>query len=1157
MHGQSQSELVQSYGTHYYPAFSFPEQKHPEGGINPGVFNCVCPEGDVTCLAGPQQCDGGGTYTQPTPPGCNPVPCDEEPHLCQCTGDEYVDEVNCFCSELYNNINYCTPRLCESSGQNYPCLCSGNPNFDPQECICNGVGKGDDDSYYSQCIVIDCKDPDIMYPGRCGCTQYNHPQGCEPTHNCHDPKQGYPCNCFDINLNTPDCICNGYLYHPAFCLCSGPSDFGCLCNSLFENEDCVAICQDGQFPDFSASFDQDNCICDSKDQTCLDGPNPCTDDNYDPEYPYACKIISCSDKTKNSPCLCTGDKAIDTPDCICKEGISDIVEPGSCYCDPSLEPSRTPLGCKCKEKGDAQCVCSDREDDPYNCYTICEGNDLPYKDEQFPNPGCLCRLDDDECLSGTFICESDNYIHPYPDNCYPQPCSSSSQQTTCICTGDDSLDPGHCRDHLCNQGEFPGSDDCMCSHNDVTCQAGRKPCSGGTYESPLPLGCYPVLCKLNDQELPCICTGYQNRDRPDCVCIGWVESSGLCTPAICTSSSGECICGGEGGWNPSGCFCDGNLNQPETCRPAIPNVKDDGSCTGGTNINPYPPYCEIKVCESSAQNAPCICSDQPSNNRHDCMCSAATEASVEQGSCICGLGHHPTGCICSSSSDSGCICSSTLATNPSGCTSLDCTVDSSTTVAQDSCVCTKNNHPTGCKPAACTGTNDYEYCLCQGIASEPETCTLDVCKSSSQQYPCICTGTNVDTPTCICSQGDADTVTPQGSCVCGINHHPTGCTCSSSSDSGCICSSISANNPTGCICSTTLPSNPPSCTIQDCKANSDTTVTTDSCYCTNNNHPTGCKLQPCEGTNDYEYCLCSGVTSEPETCTPVACESSSQQYSCICTGTDADTPDCMCSAATGASVDQGSCTCSINHHPAGCICSFSSDSGCICSSTLATNPSGCTVIDCKANSGTTVTIGSCVCTSTNHPSGCECPTDSAKLAGIPTGQCDCLSSGDLRQECKMNILACASDTVPTEGCICTGTYHPDSCTCPTAVDDLNGIPKDQCSCLSGDNDKRDDCKAKKGGGLSAGAIAGIIVAIIVVVLGVVGIIIGYIAYKKYWSSPERSSSARSLGSQNRWGSSRSVRRQYKVHDSFEMSQTQSAGSLSTPDLEPSIRVGSG
>ncbi|KAA6385006.1 MAG: hypothetical protein EZS28_019465, partial [Streblomastix strix] len=569
-------------------------------------------------------------------------------------------------------------------------------------------------------------------------------------------------------------------------------------------------------------------------------------------------------------------------------------------------------------------------------------------------------------------------------------------------------------------------------------------------------GCYPILCSDKNQILPCICSGHINRDTPDCICIGQThQETGLREPAFCGLYAGFCICGGIGGFNPDECVCDGSIDQPDNCKSALTVVINEGLCTGGTNIDPYPENCQLQQCESSEQTAPCICNEELDKNRPDCMCQAATGASVDQRSCICGINHHPTGCICSSSSDSGCICSSILENNPNGCicsTTIDsnppscsiqdCSSSFGESVTIDSCYCTKTNYPTGCKLGLCKGIDDYPQCLCSDVSNEPETCTLDVCKSNLQQYPCICTGTPVDTPTCICSQQNEESLTIQGSCTCGINHHPTGCICSSNTDKDCLCSSTLATNPSDCICSTIIDQNPSSCIIQDCRANSDTTVTIDSCYCTKTNHPSNCKPMPCKGINDYPQYLCSDVDNEPETCTPVVCKNSSKQYPCICTGTNADTSNCICSQQNEESLTiQGSCTCGINHHPTGCICSSSTDSGCICSSILENNPNGCicsttidsnpdlcTVIDCKANSGTTVTKGSCVCTGTNHPSGCECPTGSAQLAGIPAGQCSCLPSSDIRQECKVNILACASDTVPPEGCICTGTYHPDRCT---------------------------------------------------------------------------------------------------------------------------------
>ncbi|KAA6391744.1 MAG: hypothetical protein EZS28_012729 [Streblomastix strix] len=693
-------------------------------GEFPEVYSCVCPEEDDTCKAGQKFCTGG-KYTQPTPSGCKPYQCDEQPHLCQCTGDESIDEVNCFCSEQNQNINLCTPRLCQSQNQGYPCLCSGNPNNDRPDCICNGLEVGNSD-YYQQCQIINCRDPDVMFPGRCGCNQYNHPPGCDPTHNCHDPEQGYPCYCFDPDLNTPDCFCNGEQYHPDGCLCSNSNyDYlGCLCSSIYENENCMPICQEGHFPGYGKYFNKDNCVCDYRDQKCLDGPNTCTEDTYDPEYPQKCKIISCIDKNQNYLCICTGNEDLDTPECICKEGNNDKVDPGSCFCDPNWDNGHHPMGCLCAEEGDSYCICNDREDDISKCYTICQDSEYPR--EQYDNHGCLCSFENDDCMERTLQCVSGSYTRPYPQNCFPQLCENKNQYGPCICTGNINLDPKGYRDHLCNQGEFPGSDDCMCKHNDVICQTGRKICSGVSLDDPTPSGCYPILCSDKNQILPCICSGHINRDTPDCICIGQThQETGLCQPAFCGLYAGFCICGGAGGFNPNECVCDGSIDQPDNCKSALTVVIDEGLCTGGTNIDPYPENCQLQECESSEQTAPCICNEDLDKNRPDCMCQAATRASVDQGSCICGINHHPTGCICSSSSDSGCIyssilennptgciCSTTIDSNPPSCSIQDCSSSFGESVTTDSCYCTKTNYPTGCKLGLCKGIDDYPQCLC-------------------------------------------------------------------------------------------------------------------------------------------------------------------------------------------------------------------------------------------------------------------------------------------------------------------------------------------------------------------------------------------------------------------------------------------------------------
>ncbi|KAA6397667.1 MAG: hypothetical protein EZS28_006810 [Streblomastix strix] len=652
--------------------------------------------------------------------------------LCQCSGNELADDVNCFCSEQNQDLSLCTPRLCESGSQEYPCLCRGNPNYDRPDCICNNVGEERNSDYYT-CLVIDCRDPDIMYPGRCGCTPENHPLGCEPTHTCHDPEQGYPCYCFEPELNTPDCFCSGDQYHPDGCLCSNSNSdyYGCKCNDMFENEGCVPTCKEEQFPDPDELFDQYNCFCDNKDQTCIDGPTPCTVETYDPEYPQTCKLISCTDKEQNYPCLCTGNEDLDTPECICKEGNNDKVESGSCFCDPNWDNDHHPMGCLCAEEGDSYCICNDRESDLTKCFTICNENELPYI--EYPYLGCACNYSDYRCMEKTNYCTEGDYIHPGPKGCYPGYCNGIHDQTPCLCQPEPIENPDECYT-ICEEGQFPGFDKCMCRHGDEICQAGRQPCSGITNDDPTPKGCYPLLCSARNQELPCICTGHLNRDRPDCICIGSTdEDTGLCAPAYCDGSAGTCICGEQ---NTEGCVCDGNIDQPDTCTPAIPTGKNPGVCTGNQDLDncrcPDPAtghqfpenYC---TCSEDGQPEGCNCPTEPQqlvgirtdacpcngddDPRRGTTCEVTRVCSINdlvQTPCLCSEAFANGNCTCTEDyyDDQQCICDQS---EKSGVYNLTTCLATKTCTGGDF----DNPTPTGCTPPDCTSASQIYKCNCK------------------------------------------------------------------------------------------------------------------------------------------------------------------------------------------------------------------------------------------------------------------------------------------------------------------------------------------------------------------------------------------------------------------------------------------------------------
>ncbi|KAA6360617.1 MAG: hypothetical protein EZS28_043856, partial [Streblomastix strix] len=113
---------------------------------------------------------------------------------------------------------------------------------------------------------------------------------------------------------------------------------------------------------------------------------------------------------------------------------------------------------------------------------------------------------------------------------------------------------------------------------------------------------------------------------------------------------------------------------------------------------------------------------------------------------------------------------------------------------------------------------------------------------------------------------------------------------------------------------------------------------------------------------------------------------------------------------------------------------------CLCSGD-GQDPPNCTPQLCVSNQQTYP----CICTGSHQPAGCTCPTVPAELVGIPINMCDCLPSGDKRQECIP--VACESETIPTQGCNCSTQFHPNNCICPKTADELVGIPDDICQCL--------------------------------------------------------------------------------------------------------------
>ncbi|KAA6353946.1 MAG: hypothetical protein EZS28_050527, partial [Streblomastix strix] len=151
------------------------------------------------------------------------------------------------------------------------------------------------------------------------------------------------------------------------------------------------------------------------------------------------------------------------------------------------------------------------------------------------------------------------------------------------------------------------------------------------------------------------------------------------------------------------------------------------------------------------------------------------------------------------------------------------------------------------------------------------------------------------------------------------------------------------------------------------------------------------------------------------------------------------------------------CQCTQSYSPEKCICPNSAQglryipkSRCGC---IANDLRGeCAPVACTSDS---IPAQGCICSQTFHPNGCWCSEYAEDLVGIDRGQCKCIL-GDQRELCP--FTSCTSGTLPTQGCICASQYHPDDCTCPEETEQLVGVPIGQCTCR--DNDPRSECNPK-------------------------------------------------------------------------------------------------
>ncbi|KAA6388795.1 MAG: hypothetical protein EZS28_015678 [Streblomastix strix] len=900
--------------------------------------------------------------------------------LCQTSSD-----TNCYCNSLISS----NPAMC---------YCMGSAS-DPSSCLCTGA--------INEPNTCRC-DSDSLIPievGSCTCRIASHPKGC----------------LCQTNTDT-DCYCSPYITNPSNCHCSGNSNdpSTCLCTGAYGEPDTCRCDGDPLQPVIPGS-----CTCKTANhplgcycQVASDSDCYCSPYNANPDYCYCTGAI-------NEPyrCLCTG--AIGEPEtCRCPGSNDQPVEVGSCFCG---NETRNPKGCKCRNAVDnLDCYCSSTNPNPEYCY--CTG--------AVGEPStCLCTGAANE-----------------PKTCRcPGPPSIPVEFGSCTCGNDHNPKGCKCRSN--------SDTNCVCNPL-ITSNPSKCICSGGPND---PSGCVPpdpgdsidievANCTgpTSTPVTPNSCTCHPSHHLLGCRCLNAIDKDCVCSGRGAEYNPGDCTCSGASD-EPSTCKCSGTANQPDTCTCSGPSNTPvtTGSCTCSSANHPIGCRCENNldgncICNalispnnpaectcSGAAGEPgsCLCSGA-AGEPDTCTCKGRTEDPVPQGSCTCSPQHHPSGCRCQNGSDNNCECNPKTALNPKDC--------------------------------KCSGAqNDPPTCFCTGADNEPDTCT---CPGSSgvpvQRGSCTCSSKNhplgsSDPITCSC-QGPTNVPVTAGSCTCSPQHHPVGCICDTVIDQSCIpkCGQYEYPAKNACACPggqdftneclagvCTNFNVPPGCgcpkvaegsytkaqcledkNLVECTKETSETVDLNSCTCTKDKHPTGCKC-PLDPT--------------------VLIHLSKQQCKCLVIGDPRDGCDEIlpteCTVASSEQVSEYSCICTPSKHPEGCICSQ--------------NPNeliGISKEQCKC-----LKIG-------DLRVGCETTPDCAHpTISTSTSICPCLADEDPREECIPEQKPdCAHPTISTSTTICpclanndprVGCEPKPNCARPTST-----TLTSDCPCLAR-GDPREEC----------------------------------------------------------------------------------------------------
>ncbi|KAA6397124.1 MAG: hypothetical protein EZS28_007353, partial [Streblomastix strix] len=575
--------------------------------------------------------------------------------------------------------------------------------------------------------------------------------------------------------------------------------------------------------------------------------------------------------------------------------------------------------------------------------------------------------------------------------------------TPCLCSSDFSGVGCTCTSTYSQDG-------CVCdllstTYDPTECLA-TKTCTGGNFTDPTPSGCTPPNCSLTIQTFKCNCkNGF---DPVGCTC----PSSGLDLTGI----------------SPQACACR-----------QIDDIRQGTTC-------PITRKCKLGSVET------------------DCLCSG----SYSGVGCICSIDYHPQNCICDEISGTElefeeckaskkCIGDS----NPEGCTP-DCEATTEQTVATDSCMCKSYDHsPQGCKcPPDWSQLIRIPTSRCQCVEGDIRSTS-----SGGLLCPSYCTQ-QYHYQSCTCS---LDNSTDLGIQECRVIKLCTGGTFTDPTPYGCKITECKVSNQEyACICNDQI--HPDGC-ITTCTAPSDTSVTEDSCICSTANHPIGCRCPdsveqlvgipaaqcPCRSMNDpRQGTLC------PRYCTE-----------------EVHPPECICNEYRFNSFTPINCNfskvCDINNEPQHCqpLCNESSSNPetCICNQDYS--PSGCRCAQGEYLTGLPNTTCPCVegdvragtgvcpslCTIQQHPQDCTCPIDDKQFTLEQCRATKICTTGNSPQNyrplgCSIGQCTAADQNY---GCICTSTFHPPGCTCPTVLEELQVLEISMCPCV--EKDKRNLCPA--------------------------------------------------------------------------------------------------